>query len=172
LLAAAFHSVGWPYSDQGVRIYSLKKAHMTRAFAMQGMAALALSGCLSVGEEARLERASLISLSTLDAPTHPTPAVSQAPECQTTYDCCLKRHPGDPEACAVSPTLSPPGTGSEKAKRPVNLNRCLDSCAAGGQVLIQFCNDIADSEIRAVCFSKTHESETSCRNFCFNYFGK
>ncbi|ADO71753.1 uncharacterized protein STAUR_3965 [Stigmatella aurantiaca DW4/3-1] len=75
------------------------------------------------------------------------------------------RCPGDPP---VSPLPSKPGGAA--AKRPVNLERCLDSCVAGGHVLIQFCNDISDAEIRAVCFSKLNESEANCRNFCFNYF--
>ncbi|KFE67203.1 hypothetical protein DB31_8556 [Hyalangium minutum] len=38
-------------------------------------------------------------------------------------------------------------------------------------MFIQFCNDIKDAQTRAACFSKINESETSCRNFCFNYFG-
>jgi hypothetical protein len=57
-------------------------------------------------------------------------------------------------------------------KRPVNLSRCLDSCAAGGPVLLSFCNDIEDSVLQARCFSKLRESQQSCIGFCHNYFGK
>lgn len=65
----------------------------------------------------------------------------------------------------------PPGTQEEKRKRPVNLSRCLDSCAAGGAVFINFCNDIENPVTRAICFSKANESERQCRGFCSNYFG-
>ncbi len=64
-----------------------------------------------------------------------------------------------------------PGQEEEKRKRPVNLSRCLDSCAAGGAVFISFCNDIENPGTRAVCFSKANESEQQCRGFCFNSFG-
>jgi hypothetical protein len=111
-----------------------------------------------------------------------TPSASQVPACQNSYDCCLKRNPANPDICGASPTPSPPQSAPKRlppplspekgeVKRPVNRERCLDSCAAGGQVFIQFCNDIKDTKIRAACFSKSSESETSCRNFCFNYFG-
>jgi hypothetical protein len=66
----------------------------------------------------------------------------------------------------------PPRKKEEPRKRPVNLSRCLDSCAAGGQVLVSFCNDVDDSVIKASCFSKLRESEQSCIGFCRNYFGK
>lgn len=66
---------------------------------------------------------------------------------------------------------SPPEREEEKRKRPVNLSRCLDSCAAGGTVFINFCNDIEKPATRAVCFSKANESEQQCRGFCSNYFG-
>lgn len=65
----------------------------------------------------------------------------------------------------------PPGEEEGTKKRPVNLGRCLDSCAAGGAVFINFCNDIDKPATRAVCFSKAHESEQQCRGFCSNYFG-
>jgi hypothetical protein len=65
----------------------------------------------------------------------------------------------------------PPDEKEEKRKRPVNLSRCLDSCAAGGAVFINFCNDIENPGTRAVCFSKANESEQQCRGFCFNSFG-
>lgn len=163
-----------------------KKAAMSRAIAMQCVAAFVLSGCVSPERVTQFERISSIAPTSVQAPSHSPQVVSQAPACQTTYDCCLQRHPLDPEVCAASPTLNSPKStprnppvpvlpqteGKPEAKRPVSLDRCLDSCAAGGKVLIQFCNDIPDSATRAVCFSKLNESETSCRNFCFNYFGK
>jgi len=66
----------------------------------------------------------------------------------------------------------PPGTQEKKRQRPVNLSRCLDSCAAGGAVFIDFCNDIENPATRAVCFSKAQGSEQQCRGFCSNYFGR
>jgi hypothetical protein len=66
----------------------------------------------------------------------------------------------------------PPRKKKEPRKRPVNLSRCLDSCAAGGQVLVSFCNDIDDAVIQARCFSKLRESEQNCIGFCRNYFSR
>lgn len=66
----------------------------------------------------------------------------------------------------------PPRKEKERGKRPVNLSRCLDSCAGGRPVLLGFCNDIEDRVIQASCFSKLGESEQSCIGFCHNYFGK
>lgn len=66
----------------------------------------------------------------------------------------------------------PPGTQQKKRKRPVTLGRCLDSCAAGGAVFIDFCNDIESPATRATCFSKANGSEQQCRGFCSNYFGR
>ena len=64
-----------------------------------------------------------------------------------------------------------PGKKEPRRKRPVNLNRCLDACAAGGAILIDFCNDIEKSDVRRSCFSVHNESEQKCRGFCANYFG-
>jgi hypothetical protein len=66
----------------------------------------------------------------------------------------------------------PPRKEKERRKRPVNLSRCLDSCAGGEPVLRSFCNDIENPVIQASCFSKLRESEQSCIGFCHNYFGK
>lgn len=65
-----------------------------------------------------------------------------------------------------------PGKKEPRRKRPVNLNRCLDACAAGGAILIDFCNDISKADVRRSCFSVHNESEQKCRGFCANYFGK
>ena len=114
---------------------------MSRAFATQCVAALALSGCMSTARMSRLERTSSISPANAQTPTHSAQGVAQIPECHTTYDCCIQRHPLDPEVCAANPTHNPPKadprnppvpplplTGEKvEAKRPVNLNRCLDS---------------------------------------------
>lgn len=67
---------------------------------------------------------------------------------------------------------SPPGKKEPRRRRPVNLSRCLDSAAAGGQVFNAFCGDIESSELRAACRSKILESEQHRRNFCLNYFGR
>ncbi len=66
----------------------------------------------------------------------------------------------------------PPGKEEPRRRRPVNLSRCLDSAAAGGQVFNAFCGDIETSELRAACRSKLLESEQNRRNFCLNYFGR
>ena len=64
-----------------------------------------------------------------------------------------------------------PSKKEPRRKRPVNLSRCLDACAAGGAILIDFCNDIDKSDVRRSCFSVHNESEQKCRGFCANYFG-
>lgn len=63
-----------------------------------------------------------------------------------------------------------PGRKGEIRRRPVSLGRCLDACAAGGEVFIRFCNDIESPATRAACYSKAGESEQQCRGFCSNYF--
>jgi hypothetical protein len=75
-----------------------------------------------------------------------------------------------PVAIEAGRRAKPPGKKEGPRKRPVNLSRCLDSCAAGGQVLVSFCNDIESTVIKASCFSKLRESEQSCIGFCRNYF--
>jgi hypothetical protein len=65
-----------------------------------------------------------------------------------------------------------PGKKEPRRGRPVNLSRCLDSCEAGGAVLMAFCNDIEKVDIRRSCFALDKESEQKCRGFCANYFGR
>ncbi len=78
-----------------------------------------------------------------------------------------------PSTCAeTAGKRKRPRKEKERRKRPVNLSRCLDSCAGGRSVLLSFCNDLENPVIQASCFSKLEESEQSCIGFCHNYFGK
>jgi hypothetical protein len=43
------------------------------------------------------------------------PKSPNAPECRTTYDCCLKKHPQDAEVCGAEPG------GQPKAKKKFKL---------------------------------------------------
>jgi RHS repeat-associated protein len=56
------------------------------------------------------------------------------------------------------------------------LSACLDACASkdasGGRTWTQFCNKLKDAQARAICFSHQFDSETACRGYCFNEFGK
>lgn len=77
-----------------------------------------------------------------------------------------------PQGVEAKGKRRPPGKKEPRRRRPVNLSRCLDSAAAGGQVFNAFCDDIDNSELRAACRSKILESEQNRRNFCLNYFGR
>jgi hypothetical protein len=129
-------------SDPGV----ISQALMTKAFVLTLVVALGCLGCESVREEGSLQHNRAL---TADSPLHTLPPASEA----------KGRHKS-------------PGKKGPQRKRPVNLNRCLDSCAAGGPVLIAFCNDIQEAEVRRSCFALDKESEQKCRGFCANYFSR
>ena len=108
--------------------------------------ALGLLGCELAGEEGDLRHNRTLAV---DVPLHTLPPAFEA----------KGRHKS-------------PGKKGPQRKRPVNLNRCLDSCAAGGPVLIAFCNDIQEADVRRSCFALDKESEQKCRGFCANYFSR
>jgi hypothetical protein len=60
----------------------------------------------------------------------------------------------------------------EQAGPPPNLSRCLDACAAGGEVLRSFCRSIRDPKLKAGCWGLEFVSATACRGWCFLYYGK
>jgi len=52
-------------------------------------------------------------------------AIAQTPECNqtdSTYSCCLKRHPGQPEYCGeMAPNAQPPKQGPNRLPPPVKI---------------------------------------------------
>jgi RHS repeat-associated protein len=70
--------------------------------------------------------------------------------------------PGD----APSPGDDSPGCYASKGP-PVNLNACLNACAAGGPVLINFCNRLSHPGLRAACYGLAFAKEVACRGWCF-----
>jgi hypothetical protein len=48
-----------------------------------------------------------------------------------------------------------------------DLNECLNSCAAGGEALADFCRSIPDPRLRAGCWALEFAGETVCNGWCF-----
>jgi len=52
----------------------------------------------------------------------------------------------------------------------VDLNSCLNACAAGGEVLRQFCERIPEPKTRATCWGLEFVGEVACRGWCYWHF--
>ncbi|WNG52111.1 hypothetical protein F0U60_54420 [Archangium minus] len=91
--------------------------------------------------------------------------------CMPLRDFC-DLHPGECFGPMPEPQQEPDAPPEEQAAPPPNLSRCLDACAAGGEVLRTFCRSIKDPKLKAGCWGLEFVSETACRGWCFWHYGK
>lgn len=125
-------------------------------------ATLVLTGCAS---SIHMRGASLHASAEI-SDCHRNPAA-----CMPLQDYC-EQHPDKCFGPMPSPqpqTNLPP---EDQAGPPPNLSRCLDACAAGGEVLRSFCRSIRDPKLKVGCWGLEFVSETACRGWCFLYYGK
>jgi hypothetical protein len=49
---------------------------------------------------------------------------------------------------------------------PENITACLDACAAGGEVLANFCRRLRSPRNQALCWAASQGSKTACIGMC------
>jgi hypothetical protein len=52
------------------------------------------------------------------------------------------------------------------------LKRCQDACRGGETARENYCRSLPDPRMRARCWTKVHESEQNCLNWCYFEWGK
>jgi RHS repeat-associated protein len=60
------------------------------------------------------------------------------------------------------------------AAGPSELGRCLDACAAGGEVWRRYCNSLPAYPLglKRGCWAVALMGEVACRGYCFRYWGR
>ncbi len=91
--------------------------------------------------------------------------------CMPLQDYC-EQHPDECFGPMPDPQHEPEPLPEEQAGPPPSLSRCLDACAAGREVLREFCRSIREPKLKAGCWGLEFVSETACRGWCFWHYGK
>jgi hypothetical protein len=74
--------------------------------------------------------------------------------------------------CALNPEGCPPLSAhseqgaEEDLESPANIAVCLDACAAGGEVLANFCRRLKTPRKQALCWAASQGSKAACIGMC------
>ena len=53
---------------------------------------------------------------------------------------------------------------------PVELQKCLAACKAGGSTIIRYCGTMPTPQLRAMCYAAAAAGTVSCMGFCYARF--